>query len=150
MPVELIFDQGLGDIFVIRTAGQITDLSVLASLEFAVVSLQVSLVVVLGHENCGAVKSAVAAVEEGELPSGFQRVLVEKVAPSILSAKAQGETTREGFEAHHVREIVQHIIDRSPEIQHGLAEGYIGVVGLRYRLTDGKTVPVVLHGVNEN
>lgn len=149
VPVELIFDQGLGDVFVIRTAGEITDLSVLASLEFAVVSLGVHLVVVLGHEHCGAVKAAIHAVEEGNLPSGFQRVLVEKVAPSILSAKAAGKSEFADFEAHHVHEIVEHVIDRSPEIQRGLEEGSVGVVGLRYRLSDGKTEMIIGRGIEE-
>lgn len=149
VPVELVFDQGLGDLFVIRTAGPITDLSVLASLEFAVVSLKVKLVAVLGHEGCGAVKAALAAVDEGELPNGFQRVLVEKVAPSILSAKAEGKSTTEAFEDYHVQEIVQHIIDRSPEIQAGLADGSVAVAGLHYQLSDGRTVPVVTEGIED-
>ena len=147
VPVELVFDQGLGDVFVIRTAGEITDLSVLASLEYAVVTLGIPLVVVLGHENCGAVAAAEDAVERGALPSGFQRVLVEKVTPSILSARAQGKTTRAAFETHHVQEIVQHIIDRSPQIKEGLEAGRVGVVGLRCRLDDGHADTVVQYGV---
>ncbi|WP_066589537.1 carbonic anhydrase [Corynebacterium provencense] len=148
VPVEIIFDQGLGDIFVIRTAGEITDLSVLASLEFAVVGLGVPLVVVLGHENCGAVNAAQNALETGELPSGFQRVLVEKVTPSLLAARAEGGDTAEDFERHHVVEIAAHIVDRSPQILSRLREGTVGVVGMRYRLSDGMTEPVVNYGLD--
>lgn len=147
VPVEIIFDQGLGDLFVIRTAGEITDLSVLASLEFAVVGLGVPLVVVLGHESCGAVGAAQKALETGEMPSGFQRVLVEKVTPSLLAARAEGRDTTEDFEKHHVVEIAEHIVDRSPQIAQRLKDGTVGVVGMRYRLSDGLTEPVVNYGL---
>nr|WP_048744064.1 carbonic anhydrase [Corynebacterium hansenii] len=150
VPVEIIFDQGLGDIFVIRTAGQITDLSVLASLEFAVDGLGVPLVVVLGHESCGAVKAAHTALEGGDLPGGFQRVLIEKVTPSLLAARKDGRTEVSEFEQRHVAEIVEHIVDRSPEIKARLADGRVGVVGLRYRLSDGLAETVVTKGVSEN
>lgn len=146
-PVEIIFDQGLGDVFVIRTAGQITDLSVLASLEFAVVSLGVPLICVLGHESCGAVGAAHTALDGGEMPAGFQRVLIEKVTPSLLAARRDGQTSRDQFEARHVAEIVEHIVDRSPEIQARLAEGTAGVVGMRYRLSDGLAEPLVMRGI---
>lgn len=148
VPVEIVFDQGLGDVFVIRTAGEITDLSVLASLEFAVDSLGVPLVVVLGHEKCGAVAAAETALEKGEMPAGFQRVLVEKVTPSLLSAKAQGLSGIEAFERNHVKEIANHIVDRSPEIRERLHEGRCAVVGLRYRLSDGQAEPLVSYGLD--
>ncbi|PMC61529.1 beta-hydroxylase [Corynebacterium xerosis] len=150
VPVEIIFDQGLGDIFVIRTAGHITDLSVLASLEFAVDSLGVSLVVVLGHESCGAVKAAHSALEGGALPGGFQRVLVEKVTPSLLAARKDGQNDIQDLERRHVREIVNHIVDRSPEIKSRLSDGKVGVVGMRYHLGDGRAEVVVTKGVSEN
>lgn len=147
VPVEIVFDQGLGDIFVIRTAGEITDLSVLASLEFAVVSLGVPLVVVLGHESCGAVAAAQTALATGSMPPGFQRVLVEKVTPSLLAARSQGADTGEDFEKHHVVEIANHIVDRSPGILQRLREGNCGVVGMRYRLSDGLAEPVATYGL---
>lgn len=148
VPVEIIFDQGLGDVFVIRTAGQITDLSVLASLEFAVDGLGVSLVCVLGHESCGAVKAATSALNGGDMPSGFQRVLIEKVTPSLLSARKGGLESSEDYERQHVAEIVEHIVDRSPEIQARLEDGRVGVVGMRYRLSDGRAETVVTKGVS--
>lgn len=150
VPVEIIFDQGLGDIFVIRTAGEITDLSVLASLEFAVDGLGVKLVVVLGHESCGAVAAAKSALDGGDLPGGFQRVLIEKVTPSLLAARKDGQHTTDEFERRHVQEIVNHIVDRSPEISSRLDAGEVGVVGLRYRLSDGLAETVVTQGVSEN
>jgi carbonic anhydrase len=148
VPVEIIFDQGLGDVFVIRTAGEITDLSVLASLEFAVAGLGVPLVVVLGHESCGAVGAAQHALETGELPPGFQRVLVEKVTPSLLASRARGGDSSEDFERTHVEEIANHIVDRSPQILQGVRDGSCAVVGMRYRLSDGYTEPVVNYGLD--
>ncbi|WP_185769459.1 carbonic anhydrase [Corynebacterium anserum] len=148
VPVEIVFDQGLGDVFVIRTAGEITDLSVLASLEFAVDSLGVPLVVVLGHEKCGAVAASERALNEGVMPNGFQRVLVEKVTPSLLSARAKGLTGIENFERNHVAEIANHIVDRSPEIRERIVDGRVAVVGLRYRLEDGQAEPLVSYGLD--
>ena len=137
-----------GGVFVIRTAGEITDLSVLASLEFAVDSLEVPLVVVLGHEKCGAVAAASRALHGGDMPAGFQRVLVEKVTPSLLSAKKRGMESSEDFERNHVAEIADHIVDRSPEIQARLADGRCAVVGLRYQLSDGLAEPLVSYGLD--
>src|SRR6201991_1208177 len=73
---ELIFDQGLGDMFVVRTAGHVIDSAVLGSLEFAVGALGVSVIVILGHDSCGAVKATLAALDDGALPGGYVRDLV--------------------------------------------------------------------------
>ncbi|AKK03969.1 carbonic anhydrase [Corynebacterium epidermidicanis] len=148
VPVELIFDQGLGDVFVIRTAGEIIDLSVLASLEYAVEDLHVKVIVVLGHESCGAVAATKAAMEGAGIPDGFRRVLVEKISPSIMNARDAGKSTAEEFESHHVAETVDQIISRSPEVKSKLQIGEVGIVGVRYRLSDGYAEPVVEIGVD--
>ena len=140
VPVELIFDQGLGDAFVIRTAGEIIDLAVLGSLEYAVESLNVPLIVVMGHESCGAVAATQAAMDGHEIPDGFQRVLIEKVSPSILQARAAGYTTTE---------TVDQVLSRSPEVKSKVSRGTCGIVGVRYRLSDGLAEPVVTIGVGE-
>ncbi|QMV84603.1 carbonic anhydrase [Corynebacterium hindlerae] len=147
-PVEHIFDQGAGDIFVIRTAGEVLDMGVFASLEFAVDGLGVSNLIVMGHESCGAVKATKAALEGGEIPPGFQRVLIEKVAPSILNAKRKGMTTTDDFEIEHVRETVDIILDRCPVIKQRLDSGSLGVIGARYRLGNGAVEPIVELGVS--
>ncbi len=67
---ELLFDQGLGDMFVVRTAGHVIDNAVLGSIEYAVSILDVPLIVVLGHDSCGAVKAAITALDEGRCPAG--------------------------------------------------------------------------------
>src|SRR6478672_5711749 len=82
---EIIFDQGLGDMFVVRTAGHVIDSAVLGSVEYAVTVLNVPLIVVLGHDSCGAVKATLSAIDDGEVPGGFVRDIVERVTPSILS-----------------------------------------------------------------
>ena len=148
-PVELIFDQGLGDAFVIRTAGETIDFAVLGSLEYAVESLNVPLIVVMGHESCGAVAATQAALDGHEIPAGFQRVLIEKVSPSILQARAAGCTTTAEFEAHHVVETVDQVLSRAPEVKSKVSRGTCGIVGVRYRLSDGLTEPVVTIGVGE-
>ncbi|MEJ5928999.1 carbonic anhydrase [Corynebacterium sp. H128] len=147
VPVEHIFDQGAGDIFVIRTAGEVLDMGVFASLEFAVEGLGVKNLIIMGHESCGAVKATEAALEGGEIPPGFQRVLIEKVAPSILNAKRKGMDTTDDFEIEHVRETVEIVLDRCPVIKQALDEGELGVVGARYRLGDGSVESIVEHGV---
>lgn len=143
VPVEIIFDVGLGDLFVVRTAGEILDQAVFGSIEYAIEALDVPLVVVMGHESCGAVAATVAALDGGEIPGGYQRVLIEKVAPSILEARGLGKTTTEEFECHHVLATVEQILTRAPEIAERVEEGKVGIVGLRYRLSDGLTETVI-------
>jgi len=94
---EIIFDRGLGDLFVVRTAGHVIDSGVLGSIEFGVAVLDIPLVVILGHDSCGAVSAAVKAVETGVLPGGYIRDLVERVTPSVLSAQRAGKTSTCGI-----------------------------------------------------
>src|SRR5690606_15983293 len=101
---ELIFDQGLGDMFVVRTAGHGIDSSVLGSIEYGVHVLNVPLIVVLGHDSCGAVKATVEALDGGEVPGGFIRSVVERVTPSILAARREGLGSVDELEARHVVE----------------------------------------------
>ena len=75
---EIIFDQGLGDLFVVRTAGHVVDASVLGSMEFGVGVLGIPLIVILGHDSCGAVSAAIDAVHTGAMPPGFVREDVYK------------------------------------------------------------------------
>lgn len=91
LAAEIIFDLGLGDAFVVRTAGHVLDDAVLGSLEYSVSVLNVPLIVVLGHDNCGAV-AAKEAVETGIMPPRFIRDLVERITPSVLTSQHQGKT----------------------------------------------------------
>ncbi|AKE40751.1 beta-type carbonic anhydrase-like protein [Corynebacterium kutscheri] len=137
VPVEILFDVGLGDVFVVRTAGEVIDSGVLASLEFAIVGLGVEVVVVLGHESCGAVKAALSVIEGGEVPGGHQRTLVEQITPSILEARSDGKTSMADFERHHAEETVRRIIDTSPVIAKAVEKGDTRLIAARYRLSDG-------------
>jgi carbonic anhydrase len=135
---ELIFDQGLGDMFVVRTAGQVIDSAVLGSIEFAVTVLGVPLVVVLGHDSCGAVKAALAAMNEGTLPSGYVRDVVERVAPSIWLGRRDGLTRVDEFEERHVRETVAQLMSRSTAIAERVSAGTLAIAGATYHLADGR------------
>lgn len=87
---EIIFDQGLGDVFVVRTAGHVLDDAVLGSIEYAVEIVNVPLIVVLGHDGCGAVKATLDALDNGAVPDGFIRTVVERVAPSVMTGRREG------------------------------------------------------------
>lgn len=136
---EIIFDQGLGDMFVVRTAGHVIDSAVLGSIEFAINVLGVPLIVVLGHDSCGAVKATLTAIDEGAVPGGYVRDVVERVTPSILMGRREGMTNLDEFEAKHVNETVQQLRDRSTAIRDALEAGTVAVVGATYHLADGRT-----------
>jgi carbonic anhydrase len=139
---ELIFDQGLGDMFVVRTAGQVIDSAVLGSIEFAVTVLDVPLVVILGHDSCGAVKAALAAIDEGTIPGGFVRDVVERVAPSILMGRRDGLRRVDEFEERHVRETLAQLMARSSAIAERVSAGTLAIAGVTYHLADGKAALV--------
>lgn len=135
---EIIFDQGLGDMFVVRTAGHVIDSAVLGSLEYAVTVLNVPLIVVLGHDSCGAVKATLAALDDGEVPGGYIRDVVERVTPSILLGRRDGLTRVDEFETRHVIETGAQIMARSTAISERVNAGTLSIVGLTYHLADGK------------
>jgi carbonic anhydrase len=137
---EIIFDQGLGDMFVVRTAGHVADLAVLGSIEYAVTVLDVPLIVVLGHDSCGAVKATLAALDDGEMPGGYVRDIVERVTPSILMGRHAGLTRVDEFEARHVNETVDQLRMRSAPIAQRIMEGSLAIVGVTYQLADGQVV----------
>ena len=89
VPPEIIFDQGLGDLFVIRTAGHVLDAAVLGSVEYGLEKLNIPLVMVLGHERCGAVQAAVKAMETGSVISGHLGDLVAAIKPAVEQVKDQ-------------------------------------------------------------
>lgn len=137
---EIIFDQGLGDMFVVRTAGHVIDSAVLGSIEYAVSVLEVPLVVVLGHDSCGAVQASLAALDEGKVPSGFVRDVVERVTPSIMLGRRDGLTRVDEFEARHVIETGAQLLARSSAISDKVERGELAVVGVTYHLADGRIV----------
>ena len=137
---EIIFDQGLGDMFVVRTAGHVIDPAVLGSIEYAVTVLNVPLIVVLGHDSCGAVQATLAALDEGVMPGGYVRDIVERITPSVLQGRHAGLTRVDEFETRHVNDTVTQLRVRSSSIASGLAAGTLAIVGLTYHLADGRVV----------
>lgn len=137
---EIIFDQGLGDMFVVRTAGHVIDSAVLGSIEYAVTVLDVPLIVVLGHDSCGAVKATLAALDGGAVPGGYVRDVVERVTPSILLGRRDGLTRVDEFEARHVTETGAQLFNRSTAIASRIDGGALAIVGLTYQLADGRAV----------
>ncbi|MBC2641724.1 MULTISPECIES: carbonic anhydrase [unclassified Rhodococcus (in: high G+C Gram-positive bacteria)] len=136
---EIIFDQGLGDMFVVRTAGHVIDDAVLGSIEYAVGVLNVPLIVVLGHDSCGAVKATLDALDDGNVPPGFIRSIVERVAPSILKGRREGLTTVDELEGRHVVETGALLMQRSRIIAERVEAGTCAIAGVTYQLSDGRT-----------
>ncbi|MGF7122852.1 carbonic anhydrase [Rhodococcus sp. TAF43] len=134
---EIIFDVGLGDMFVVRTAGHVIDSSVLGSIEYAVEILNVPLIVVFGHDGCGAVKATLDALDKGRIPNGFIRDVVERVAPSILMGRQEGLTTVDELEGRHVVETGSLLMQRSRIIADRVEKGTCAIVGVTYKLSDG-------------
>jgi carbonic anhydrase len=137
---EIIFDQGLGDMFVVRTAGHVIDSAVLGSIEYAVTVLEVPLIVVLGHDSCGAVAATLTALDGGVIPRGYVRDLVERVTPSILTGRREGLTAVDEFEAHHIRETAAQLLTRSTAILERIPTGELAIAGVTYHLADGRAV----------
>src|SRR6185437_16198370 len=137
---EIIFDQGLGDMFVVRTAGHVIDSAVLGSIEYAVTVLNVPLIAVLGHDSCGAVKATLTALDEGVVPGGYVRDIVERVIPSILAGRREGLSRVDEFEARHVAETGAQLMARSTAVAERVASGDLAIVGLTYHLADGRVV----------
>ncbi len=134
---EIIFDQGLGDMFVVRTAGHVIDSAVLGSIEYAVSVLDVPLIVVLGHDSCGAVRATLEALDEGQVPGGYIRDVVERVTPSVILGRRDGLTRVDEFEARHVIETGAQMLSRSIAIAERVERGELAIVGVTYRLADG-------------
>ncbi|AUZ34013.1 carbonic anhydrase [Arthrobacter sp. PGP41] len=138
LAAEIIFDVGLGDVFVVRTAGQVIDDAVLGSLEYSVAVLGVPLIVILGHDSCGAVSATKSAVETGEMPTGFIRDLVERITPSVLTSLRNEETEVNDMVVEHVKQTSQRLVDSSRVISDAIGSGKTAVIGLSYSLAEGR------------
>ena len=140
---EIIFDQGLGDVFVVRTAGHVLDTTVIGSIEYGVEILDTPLVVVLGHDSCGAVAAAAHALMTGEQPKGFVRAVVDRVIPSIVNITAANGGGFQSVDAptlrrEHVRHTVSMLHSYSAGLAAAVAEGRCAIVGVEYDLADGR------------
>ncbi len=138
---EIIFDQGLGDLFVVRTAGHVIDPGVLGSIEFGVALLDIPLIIVLGHDSCGAIGATLATTVSGDMPGGFIRDIVERVMPSAIAARSKAGGAEVGSEAvvsEHVMQSAHLLVDRSRIISDAIEAGKLAIVGATYKLRDGE------------
>ena len=157
---DIIFDAGIGDLFTVRTAGQVIDDAVIASLEYAVDVLGVRLLVVLGHQNCGAIKQAckeyeallheltadaedslmaadsVADLDERILNA--KSLMLRTVGFSIWQAHESELESTEDFERVHIARTIEQLVEQSEVIQRALAEDRLMITGARYQLDTGK------------
>lgn len=138
LAAEIIFDRGLGDLFVIRTAGHTVGPEVLGSIEYAVTILSTPLLVVLGHNACGAVQAALDVVENGTRPSGYLGAIVDAVVPSVRDAAEQGIDEVNRIVDIHTRLTVEQLLAKSETLAESVASGRIAVVGMSYQLSSGR------------
>ncbi|KAA3618816.1 MAG: carbonic anhydrase [Calditrichaeota bacterium] len=138
VPVELVFDQGIGDIFVARVAGNVENEDVLGSIEYSVGVAGSKLIMVLGHESCGAVKSAVKKLDVGSENVTF---LLNQIEPAILSIAGERDYKDKNYLADviksNVKLTIEDIRKRSAIVRNLEAEGKIQIVGAYYNLHDG-------------
>ncbi|MGU3469271.1 carbonic anhydrase [Methylobacterium sp. C33D] len=135
---ELLFGRGLGDLFIVRNAGNVVDLAAMGSIEYGVAVLGAPLVLVLGHERCGAVHAAVQVVQEDAVFPGSIGQMIEPIIPAVLRAQREGH---DDILEHSVRANVHRVVDRLRTTEHMLQapqrEGRLKIVGARYDLDDG-------------
>ncbi len=140
VPPEIIFDQSLGDLFVVRTAGLVLEPTSMGSLEYAVAHLHVPLLVIKGHECCGAVT---AAVEHGEVDEGHIGAIVRQIAPAAAQARQRGVTGPDLVEAateQHLEALAETLRRQSPIISEALAAGRLDLVVSKYYLDSGQVL----------
>lgn len=158
LAAEIIFDLGLGDAFVVRNAGQVASDSAIASLEYAVAVLNVPLILVLGHDACGAVASAIAsqAADADPLPPHIAQLIapivpaVHRVAGTATGqpvAPAEVDASEVGKE--HLRDTVAELLARSEILSEAVAANLLAIVGANYRLQEGRVVPDAVVGMAE-
>ena len=147
VPAEMVFDVGLGDLFVVRVAGNVVAPSLIASIEFAASSFGTPICVVMGHSQCGAVKATVDAVKMGQRPpsDNLQNLILE-ISPAARDAlvKHTHDKNEERILADatttNVYNSMQNLMDRSKIISNLVKEGSFSIVGATYDLVSGKVV----------
>ena len=143
LPPEIIFDQGLGDLYTVRVAGNVVDDLILGSLELAVAALDVPLLVVLGHDQCAAIVSAVQLVSGGaevstpRLPAGHLGELVVSLKPVVESTPAgAGSLVDRAIDAN-IRRVVAQLQSSGPILSERCQQNRLRIVGARYSFATG-------------
>jgi carbonic anhydrase len=150
---EIIFDVGLGDLFVVRNAGQTISQSVVGSLEYAVDTLKVHLILVLAHDGCGAVKIAVDSRRDDAtmLPINI-KALTDTIQPAIdrvLLSHATADVDDINIDEvgeEHLRDTIAELLGTSELIAEAVAVGDVAIVGATYNLREGHVIPSVVIG----
>lgn len=135
---ELLFGRGLGELFIVRNAGNVVDLAAMGSIEYGVAVLGAPLVVVLGHERCGAVQAAVNVVEKDATYPGSIGQMIEPIIPAVLRPRRDGEADLlDRSVRHNVLRIVERLRTTEQMLLEPQREGRLKIVGARYDLDDG-------------
>ena len=133
VPPELLFDEGLGDLFVVRVAGNVVDDAILGSLEYGAHHLEIPLIVVLGHTSCGAVT---AAVKGGEVEDHVKS-LIEAIHPAVEKARPLAGDLTANTVRVNVSQSVEALRNSTPTLSHLIAEHKLKVIGAVYDLNTG-------------
>lgn len=137
VPPELLFGRGLGELFIVRNAGNTVDTTALGSIEYAILELGVPLVVVLGHERCGAVAAAVSVVRENATFPGAIGQMIEPIIPAVLAAQRQEGDLLDNAVRANVSRTVKRLRTAEALLSERLETGRLRIVGARYDLEDG-------------
>ena len=139
VPPELVFDQGFGDLFVNRVAGNVVDADILGSIQYAVVHLHTPLVLVLGHESCGAVTAALGSASERSKEAKEIQELLSRILPSLKGIDPKlslSEQVSKGVEANVRASVVK--LQNAADLKAKIASGHLKIVGGVYDLETGK------------
>lgn len=140
VPIEIIFDAGLGDIFAVRTAGHVLSREVLGSLEYAIKSLGVKLIMILGHENCGAIGTAIETYQNksySELSENLQSIM-NHIYPAIEKIQCENDDFLNSAVKSNIHYQLEDLIKKDDYIANKVQKGEIALVGAMYSLTTGK------------
>jgi len=142
VPAEIIFDQSLGDLFVVRTAGLVLDPTSIGSLEYAVAHLNVPLLVIKGHESCGAVT---AAVEHPDATEGYIAAIIAQISPAVAQARQAGKNGKDLVESStefHLKSLEETLLRVSPIIREAVDAGRLEIMVAKYFLHAGQVQPL--------
>ena len=153
LSAEIIFDLGLGDLFVVRNAGQTISQSVIGSLEYAVSALGVNLIVVLAHDECGAVRAAMDSRQPEATPLPVNiRVITDAIQPAIDRVLLANATQNiddihiDNVGEEHLRDTISELLTQSELVSEAVADGTVGIVGATYILREGRVTPSLVFG----
>ncbi len=137
VPPELLFGRGLGELFIVRNAGNTVDTAALGSVEYGVGILGCPLVVVLGHQSCGAVSAAVDVVERNATFPGVIGEMIQPIIPAVLTARNEPGNLLENSVRSNARRVATRLKTQSSILQDSLEAGRLKVVAARYDLSQG-------------